>query len=95
MIELEENIKLLNILIESFKEIQESLNLDVLKEELASLESKTLEDNFWNNPESNKVYSRIKTNKEKINLYEKNYNEAISLKELNELLMIEFDEALK
>lgn len=95
MIELEENIKLLNILIESFKEIKDSLNLDVLKEELASLESKTLEDNFWNNPESNKVYSRIKTIKEKINLYEKNYNEAISLKELNELLMIEFDEALK
>ena len=95
MIELEENIKLLNILIESFKEIKDSLNLDVLKEELASLESKTLEDNFWNNPESNKVYSRIKTIKEKINLYEKNYNEAISLKELNELLMVEFDEALK
>ena len=68
MIELEENIKLLNILIESFKEIKDSLNLDVLKEELASLESKTLEDNFWNNPESNKVYSRIKTIKEKINL---------------------------
>ena len=95
MIELEENIKLLNILIESFKEIKDSLNLDVLKEELALLESKTLEDNFWNNPESNKVYSRIKIIKEKINCYEKNYNEAITLKELNELLMIDFDETLK
>ena len=95
MIELEENIKLLNSLIESFKEIKESLNLDNLKEELVSLETKTLEDNFWNNPESNKVYSRIKVIKEKINLYEKNFNEAVSLKELNELLIIEFDETLK
>ena len=95
MIELEENIKLLNSLIEGFKEIKESLNLDNLKEELVSLEAKTLEDNFWNNPESNKVYSRIKVIKEKINLYEKNFNEAVSLKELNELLMIEFDETLK
>ena len=95
MIELEENIKLLNSLIEGFKEIKESLNLDNLKEELVSLETKTLEDNFWNNPESNKVYSRIKVIKEKINLYEKNFNEAVSLKELNELLIIEFDETLK
>ena len=42
MIELEENIKLLNSLIEGFKEIKESLNLDNLKEELVSLETKTL-----------------------------------------------------
>lgn len=95
MIELEENIKLLNILIESFKEIKDSLNLEVLKEELINLERKTLEDNFWNNPESNKIYSKIKILKEKINSYEKNYNEAMNLKELNELLMIEFDESLK
>ena len=95
MIELEENIKEINILIESFKEIKDSLNLDLLKEELKELENKTLEDNFWNNPESNKIYSKIKILKEKINSYEKNYNEAMNLKELNELLMIEFDESLK
>ena len=95
MIELEENIKELNILIESFKEIKDSLNLNLLKEELKELENKTLEDNFWNNPESNKIYSKIKILKEKINSYEKNYNEAMNLKELNELLMIEFDESLK
>ena len=39
MIELEENIILLKSLIESFKEIKESLNLDNLKEELVSLET--------------------------------------------------------
>ena len=60
MIELEENIKEINILIESFKEIKDSLNLDLLKEELKELENKTLEDNFWNKPEPNKIYSKIK-----------------------------------
>lgn len=95
MIELEENIKKLNLLIENFNEIKDSIKIDKLKEELKVLEDKTLEDNFWNNPESNTIYSKIKKIKEKISSYEKNYNEAINLKELNELLLIEFDESLK
>lgn len=95
MIELEENKKLLENLIKEFDEIKDSMNLDQLKEELKILEDKTLEDNFWNNPESNKIYSKIKSIKEKISSYEKNFNETITLKELNELLFIEFDETLK
>ena len=55
MIELEENKKLLDNLIKEFDEIKDSMNLDKLKEELKILEDKTLEDNFWNNPESNKI----------------------------------------
>ena len=95
MIELEENIKLINNIIEDFKEIKDSLKLDSLKEELKVLEEKSMQDNFWNNPESNQVYSKIKSIKSKINDYESLLGEANNLKDLNELLLVDFDETLK
>ena len=95
MIELEENIKLIENLLNNFRELKESMKINNLKNELEELEKQTLVDNFWNNPESNKIYSRIKVIKEKISSYESNLNELIALKELNELLFIDFDESLK
>ena len=59
MIELEENIKLINIIIGDFSEIKDSLKLDVLKEELKILEEKSMQDNFWNNPEANCRFARL------------------------------------
>ena len=95
MIELEENIKLINIIIGDFSEIKDSLKLDFLKEELKILEEKSMQDNFWNNPEANSVYAKIKSIKSKINDYESLLEEAKNLKDLNELLLVEFDETLK
>ena len=48
MIELEENLKFLESLVESLKEIKDSMNLNKLKEDLKELETQTLEENFLN-----------------------------------------------
>lgn len=63
-----------------------------LEKDLKELESKTLENGFWNDTKnSSKVLQNIKIIKHKKDLYTKLYNELNNLIELNQLLQIEDD----
>lgn len=67
-----------------------------LEQELQGLESQTMNNNFWENQEnSTKVLSRIKKIKNRCSEYRKLENEINNLKELTELVELEFDENLK
>ncbi len=66
-----------------------------LEKELQELESQTVEENFWlDTKKSNIVLERIKKIKEKCITYRKIDNELINLKELSELVLVEYDEDL-
>ena len=96
MIDLEENKRLINNLKERIENIYNSLNLKSKEEELKQLESKTLEDGFWNNSsESNVILKQIKDIKSKIKLYTDLNAQISDLIDLNELLNIELDEELE
>ena len=66
-----------------------------LEQDLKTLESKTLEDGFWNDSKkSGKVLQEIKVIKNKKDKYLKLESELSNLEEMNELLQLENDEAL-
>lgn len=66
------------------------------KQELESLEAKTLEQDFWNDSkESGKVLAKIKSLKDVVSNYSKIYDEVINLIEMTDLVMADFDEDLK
>ena len=66
------------------------------KQELESLEAKTLEQDFWNDSkESGKVLAKIKSLKDIVSNYSKIYDEVINLIEMTDLVMADFDEYLK
>lgn len=66
-----------------------------LEKDLKELESKTLENGFWNDTKnSSKVLQNIKIIKHKKDLYTKLYNELNNLIELNQLLQIENDDEM-
>ena len=66
-----------------------------LEKDLKELESKTLENGFWNDSKnSSKVLQNIKIIKHKKDLYTKLYNELNNLMELNQLLQIENDDEM-
>lgn len=64
-----------------------------LDEELRDLESKTNEPNFWQDLNlSTPVLSKIKIIQNKLNKYNKILGEVLNLRELNELLITEYEE---
>ena len=66
------------------------------KQELESLEAKTLEQDFWNDSkESGKVLAKIKSLKDIVSNYSKIYDEVVNLIEMTDLVMTDFDEDLK
>ena len=66
-----------------------------LETELKKLEAETLKENFWQDTKnSNKVLSKIKSIKSKVNEYQKIEGEIQNLKELTELTNIEPDEEI-
>lgn len=66
-----------------------------LEQDLKTLESKTLEDGFWNDSKkSGKVLQEIKVIKNRKDKYLKLESELSNLEEMNELLQLEDDEAL-
>ena len=66
------------------------------KQELESLEAKTLEQDFWSDSkESGKVLAKIKSLKDIVSNYSKIYDEVINLIEMTDLVMADFDEDLK
>ena len=71
ILQLEEAKRTLNTLGEALVELGSALRIDELRSELASLEEKTSEADFWNDPESSsKVLQRVKIVKGKITRYE-------------------------
>jgi len=65
-------------------------------DELVMLESKTLQQDFWNDSiQSGKVLSKIKSLKEIVSHFNKIRNDIDNLIEMTELVMQEFDEDLK
>ena len=96
MIDLEENKRIINNLKDRIENIYNSLNLKSKEEELKQLESKTLEEGFWNNSnESNSILKQIKDIKSKVKLYTDLNTQISDLSDLNELLNIEPDEELE
>ena len=66
LIDLEENKRIINNLKDRIENIYNSLNLKSKEEELKELESKTLEEGFWNNSsKSNVILKQIKDIKSK------------------------------
>ena len=71
------------------------IHFDIIKleDELSNLEKETLQQNFWSDKEnSNKILSRIKLIKSKVNSYKKLENELNELIDLLELVEVEYDE---
>ena len=95
MIELEENQRFLNELKDKLNQIKDSMNIDILKEELLKLEEESAKEDFWNDQtNSSKVFAKIKSLQRKLGSFESISSELINLNELNELLNIEPDQEL-
>ena len=95
MLELEDNLKYLNMLKNRLSEIYDSMKISSLKEEASILEKKTTEEGFWNDTEaSGIIFSKLKAIQKKINLYESLNTTLANLLEMNELLLVELEESL-
>ena len=96
MIELEENSRLIEELKDKINKIYIDLKIESKSEELKALESKTLEEGFWNNSNaSNSILKQIKNIKNKVKQYTDLNTQISDLIDLNELLKIESDEELE
>jgi peptide chain release factor 2 len=68
-------------------------DIDKLEKELENLEKETMKDNFWNDSKSSEiVLGKIKNIKNKCVTFRNLEKELSNLKELNELIELEFDE---
>ncbi len=72
IIQLDEAKRTLGELVRAVDELQNSLKVAQLREEVATLEAKTMAPGFWNNQtESSKILQKIKNDKDKIAAYER------------------------
>ncbi len=95
MLELEENLKILNSLIDKLKNIGDALAISDLESELKLLKDETLKDGFWNDIEnSNKICAKMKSIERKILSFKDLENNLNNLIEMNKLLIQEFDAEL-
>lgn len=96
MIDLEENKRKLESLKERYLSLEKTIgNIEELENKLKDLESKTLEDGFWNDSKmSNVVLQELKDLKSKYAGLKSIYNSLSSLIEMNEFLLLENDEDL-
>lgn len=70
-------------------------DISKIDEELKVLEKQTMNPEFWNDSKNSKlVLQKIKNLKSKKDTFEKIRKELINLEEMNELLLLEDDEAL-
>jgi peptide chain release factor 2 len=96
MLDLEENSRNLEMLLEKINKLEETANLDSLSKELEELKKESSAENFWQDTKkSSIVYVRIKTIEKKIESFKAIKNEIADLKELNKLLQDEKDETLE
>ena len=95
MLEIEENLKLLQELKIKLDNLEDSLSISSLKENLNILKQETEKEDFWNDREnSNKVFSRIKKIEKKINSYESILSTLENLIDMSNLLLVEYDTEL-
>lgn len=96
MIDLEENKRKLQDLNNRFISLENTIGkIESLETELKELESKTLEEGFWNDTKkSNKILQDIKEVKAKYTGLKNIKQTLASLQELNDFLLIESDEGL-
>ena len=95
MIELEENKRFLLELKNRLNDLESSLNIINLKEELSKLETQTLQEGFWDDSQtSSKIYSKMSSIQKKIRIYNNAKEELENLMDLNDLLLLETDESL-
>ncbi|MDO5557733.1 MAG: peptide chain release factor 2 [Clostridia bacterium] len=95
MFELEENLKKIREIEEKLNYIRGLLDLDNLEKELRELEKQTTCPSFWENQvDSGIILKRITELKGKLDRFLKIEEEFNSLKELNSLLLTEFDAEL-
>lgn len=70
-------------------------DISSIEKDLKTLESQTLESEFWNDSKNSKlVLQKIKNLKNKRDKFVKIKKELINLEEMNELLLVENDESL-
>ena len=94
--DLEENSRLIEELKDKINKIYIDLKIESKMEELKELESKTLEEGFWNNSNaSNSILKQIKDIKNKVKQYNDLNGQISDLIDLNELLKIDADEELE
>jgi len=95
LLELEDNLKSLNLLMQKLNNLEDALAISSLEKELEELKSKTLENGFWDNQESSaKIFAKIKKIERKLNSFNGIKNQLQALIEMNELIIIEYDEDL-
>ena len=71
-------------------------DIDGSKKELNELEKQTLMDGFWNDSKNSaKILSKIKLLKNKVNYFDKIKKELYDVSEMNEMVLLEFDNDLK
>ena len=95
MLELEENLRILNSLIEKLNNLSETLAISVLENEANKLKEQTLEEGFWNDLENaNKIFAKLKSVERKLNSFKELEKELDNLIQMNKLLLEDFDEEL-
>lgn len=97
MVDLEENKRNLQALKKRFDDLEKTIGkTELLKNSLRDLESKTLEEGFWNDSKkSNAILQEIKEVKTKYEVLLSIKSTLNNLIELNDLLIVEGDEELE
>ena len=95
MLDLEENLRLLNELLEKLNTLSDTLAISSLKQKLESLKKESEKEGFWDDQENSaKVFAEIKKLERKINNFETTQSNLNSLLEMNQLLLSENDQDL-
>ena len=95
MLELEENLRILNELIEKLNSLRDTLNISSLEKEKAELTKETEKEGFWDDSEnSNKIFARLKRVNRKLDSFYEIKKELENLIEMNKMLLDDYDEEL-
>lgn len=95
MLELEENLRILNELVEKLNSLRDTLNISSLEKEKEELTSETEKEGFWEDKEnSNKVFAKLKRVKRKLESFYEIKLELENLIDMNKMLLDEYDEEL-
>lgn len=96
MLELEENLRVLNELIEKLNSLYDTLNISSLEKEKEELTKESEKENFWDDKEnSSKVFAKLKRVQRKLDSFYFVKSELNNLIEMNKMVLEEFDEDLK
>lgn len=96
MIDISENKIELQHIHERIDSLVKSLgDLEALEEKLKELEAETLKEGFWNDKKtSNSILNELKKIKYKVTNYKDLCSEIVNLEEINDFLLVEYDDVL-